>query len=141
MPNVFAKMRGDHAALRVPDFEASKRWFTEKLEFRVLEEWTFDTLQCAYLAPAADDTFLIELVGGNAPTPRPGYASLADSFREAGYHHISLRVGSVDDTLAELRRRGVVAVGEPGQVDSIHRRFGFIADPWGNLIALVQLLR
>lgn len=140
MPSVLADMRGDHAALRVPDFEAGKRWFTEKLDFRVLEEWTFDTLHCAYLAPAADDTFLIELVGGDAPAPRPSYTDLADSFHDAGYHHVSLRVESVDDTLAELRRRGVTVVGEPGQVESIHRRFGFIADPWGNLIELVQLL-
>ena len=133
-------MRVDHAALRVPDFEAGKRWFIEKLDFRVLEEWAFDTLQCAYLAPANDDTFRIELVGGNAPVPRPSYADLAGSFREAGYHHVSLRVGSVDTALAELRRRGVEAVGEPGEVQSIHRRFGFIADLWGNLIELVQVL-
>lgn len=132
-------MQVDHIALRVPDFEEGKRWFIEKLDFQVKEEWTFDTLRCAYLG-LADDAFLVELVGGDAPAPRPGYADLTGSFREAGYHHLSLRVESVDDTLAEMRRRGVTVVGEPSEVPSIRRCFGFLADPWGNLIELVQLL-
>ena len=35
----FADMKGSHVAPRVPDFEASKTWFVENLDFRVIHEW------------------------------------------------------------------------------------------------------
>lgn len=48
----FRNMTGAHVALRVPDFEARKKWYTEKLDFLVVHEWSFGDLQLAYLAPA-----------------------------------------------------------------------------------------
>jgi catechol 2,3-dioxygenase-like lactoylglutathione lyase family enzyme len=139
-PAGFSTMRGHHAALRVPDFEASKRWFVEKLDFRVLHEWSSEDLQLAYLAPANDDHFHIEIIGGGSPRPKHEYTDLSDSLRDSGYHHFCLEVASVDDTLAELRRRGVTTVGEPFDVPDISRRLAFFADPWGNLVELAQVL-
>lgn len=52
--SMFSNMRGAHVALRVPNFEESKKWYVEKLDFRVLHEWPFGDLQLAYLAPAND---------------------------------------------------------------------------------------
>src|SRR5262245_48827121 len=132
----FSSIRGSHIGLRVPDFEASKRWFVEKLDFRVLHEWPFGDLQLAYLAPANDDTFWIEILAGGTPNSRPDYSSLDVSLHEAGYHHFCLNVESVDETLAELRRRGVNVMGEPFDLEPISRRLGFFADPWGNIIEL-----
>jgi glyoxylase I family protein len=37
--SAFSAMRGHHVALRVPDYEVEKRWYTEKLDFRVVHEW------------------------------------------------------------------------------------------------------
>lgn len=65
-----SSIKGAHVALRVPDFEASKRWYTEKLDFRVVHEWPFRDLQLAYLAPANDDNFWIELLAGANPAPQ-----------------------------------------------------------------------
>jgi lactoylglutathione lyase/glyoxylase I family protein len=46
--------------LRVADFEGSKRWFIEKLDFRVIVEWSNEEkLRLAYLAPPNDSTFCI----------------------------------------------------------------------------------
>jgi glyoxylase I family protein len=49
-------------------------------------------------------------------------------------------VNSVDETLAELRRRGVTIVTKPFELPAIQRRLAFLADPWGNLIELAQVL-
>jgi glyoxylase I family protein len=136
----FASMKGHHVALRVPDFAASKRWFVEKLDFRVVHEWPYDGLQLAYVAPATDDAFWVEILGGGSPTPTTDYSDLGNSLHEAGYHHFCLNVDSVDDTLAELRRRGVTIVGEPFDLEAIGRRLAFFADPWGNLIELAEIL-
>lgn len=136
----FSTLRGAHVAVRVPDFEASKRWYVEKLDFRVVHEWPFGELQLAYLAPPNDDNFWIELLAGGNPVPSPDYTDLNESLHPAGYHHFCLDVASVDATLAELKRRGVNTVGEPFDLQAIGKRLGFFADAWGNLIELAEML-
>jgi lactoylglutathione lyase/glyoxylase I family protein len=80
------------------------------------------------------------LGGGNPhPIPKPVYTDLGDSLRLAGFHHFCLNVASIDDTVAELRRRGVTIVTEPFELPVINRRLAFLADPWG-LIELAQVL-
>jgi len=136
----FRSVSGHHVALRVPELDAAKTWYVKKLDFRIIHEWPFGELQLAYLAPPADDRFWIELLGGGSPRPAATHADLDGSLRQAGLHHVCLTVESVDDTLAELRRRGVNVLGAPFDLDSIGRRLAFFSDPWGNLTELAQVL-
>ena len=138
----FASMRGHHVAVRVPDFEAEKRFFVEKLDFRVIHEWPYEDQQLAYVAPPNDDQFFIEILGGGTPGPiaKAKYNDLGDSLRHAGFHHACLQVDDVDATVAELRRRGVTIVTEPFDLPVIQRRLAFFADPYGNLFELAEVL-
>ena len=136
----FASMKGSHVAIRVPNFEASKKWFIEKLDFRVIHEWPFGDLQLAYLAPATDDNFWVELLAGGNPANQPDYTDLNESLHDAGYHHFCINVDNVDNALAELRKREVTIVEEPFDLEVIGRRLAFFADPWGNLIELAEVL-
>jgi len=138
----FASMRGHHVAVRVPDFAAAKRWYTEKLDFRVIHEWPYADQHLAYLAPATDEHFYLEILGDGqpGPIPKPVYTDLGDSLRLAGYHHFCLNVADIQATVAELKRRGVHIVTEPFELPVINRRLAFLADPWGNLIELAQVL-
>lgn len=136
----FASMKANHVAIRVPDLEEAKRWYAEKLDFRPVIEWTFGPLLLAYLAAPADDSFLIELIGGGAPTPRQSYSDLENSLELAGYHHFCFMVQSVDETLTELKRRDVTIVKEAFELPEISRRLAFFADPWGNLLELAEVL-
>jgi lactoylglutathione lyase/glyoxylase I family protein len=138
----FASMKGHHVAIRVPDFDAAKRWYVDKLDFRVVQEWPYEDEQLAYLALPADDGLNIELLGGGKPLPipKPVYSDLGDSLRLAGYHHFCLDVENIDQTVAELRRRGVKIAAEPFDLPVINRRLAFLADPWGNLIELSQVI-
>jgi lactoylglutathione lyase/glyoxylase I family protein len=135
-----ASMTGQHVGLRVPDFEASKVWFVDKLDFRVVQEWDCGELRLAYLAPAANDGLLIKILGGGSPTERPNYTDLGASLYEAGYHHTCFEVASVDEALAELRRREVTVIAEAFYVEAIGRRVAFFADPWGNLFAIAEII-
>lgn len=138
----FATMKGHHVAVRVPDFEAAKRWYVEKLDFRVIHEWPYADQKLAYVGPATDDAFYVELLGDGEPKPipKPVYTDLGDSLRLAGYHHFCLNVADMDATVTEMRRRGVTIVTEPFELPVIQRRLAFIADPFGNLIELAQVL-
>ena len=137
-----ASLKGHHVAVRVPDFEASLKWYVEKLDFRVVFQWPYADQTLAYVAPATDDSFFVEILGGGEPKPIPKsvYEDLGDSLRLAGFHHFCLNVDDMDATIAELRSRGVTIVTEPFELDIIGRRLAFIADPWGNLIELAQVI-
>ncbi|WP_328616758.1 VOC family protein [Amycolatopsis sp. NBC_00355] len=136
----FASFGGHHVGIRVPDFAAAKDWYTGKLDFRVLQEWPYGELKLAYLSPANDDDFHVELLAGPVPFPKPVLDDLGVSLQYGGYQHICVHVDSVDDALAELTGRGVDIVGEPFEIEDISRRLAFIRDPWGNMIELSETL-
>ena len=136
----FASMAAHHVAIRVRDYQRTRDWYTSKLDFRVLHEWPYGDLEVAYLSPAADDNFHLEILGGTDPNANIVFDDLAESLDVAGYHHFCVNVDSVDDTLAELRRRGVTVIGEPFDLPAISRRLAFFADLWGNMIELAEVL-
>jgi catechol 2,3-dioxygenase-like lactoylglutathione lyase family enzyme len=136
----FASWKGDHGGIRVPDFDAAVAWYTEKLDFRVMHSWPYGEITFAFISPAVDDSFRLELVAGPGAADRPTYENLGDSLALLGWHHLCLRVDSIDGTVEELKRRGVTIVSEPLDVPSISRRFAFFADPWGNLFELTETI-
>lgn len=135
-----ASMAGNHVAVRVPDFDQAVKWYVEKLDFRVVHQWPYADQKLAYVAPATDDNFSVELLAGGEPKPipKPVYSDLGDSMRLAGYHHFCLSVDSIEAAIEELRRRGVKIVTEPFYLEEINRKLAFISDPFGNLIELAE---
>src|SRR5215475_404553 len=101
----FADMRGHHVAVRARSLAEAKDFYIGLLDFRVVAEWDYGDEKLAYLAPAADDHFFIEVLGGGEklPTEPRGYADLGDSLKYGGYHHFCLTVGSAEETIARLR--------------------------------------
>jgi lactoylglutathione lyase/glyoxylase I family protein len=140
--SAFADIKGHHVALRVPDRAQALEWYVNKLDWRVIHLWPYADEELAYIAPPNDDNFMVELLGGGdpGPLPAPAYADLGESLRHAGYHHFCLVVSDIDKSVAEFRKRGVRIVTEPFQLDAISRKLAFIADPFGNLIELAEVL-
>ncbi len=138
----FATFRGIHVALRVPDYARAMKWYTEKLDFRIVVEWSFAGMRLAYLAPADDDNAVIEIIGdGDVDTTSDrGAKDLAGSLRVPGYHHYCFNVPSVEDAAGELRRRGVSIFAEPFVLPDISRRLAFFTDPFGNLFELSEIV-
>ena len=138
----FADMRGHHVAVRTPDLEIALRFYVDVLDFRVVATWDYADEQLAYVAPATDDHFYVEILGGGEPAPievRP-YTDLGDSLKYRGYHHFCLNVTSVEATVEKLRERGVTIVTEPFVLEAISRKLAFFCDPFGNLIELAEVL-
>lgn len=137
-----ATLQANHFCLRVPDYDEAKQWYIEKLDFRVVHEWheAMLNVDVGYFAAANDDRCIIELVGGNDPVI--GVQASADflgSFATTGFHHFCFSVSSVEQTVEDLRARGVAIVAEPFEVEAIGRKLAFFADPWGNLFELAQV--
>ena len=135
-----ADVSGNHVGLRVPDYEAAKKWWIEKLDFRVIHEWPYADEKLAYLAPANDNSFWVEILAGGKLKPQPAYKDLAESLENPGLHHICIHVKNIEKTLGELKKRGVTVVGDVFFLEAITRKLAFIADPWGNLIELSEVV-
>jgi glyoxylase I family protein len=131
---------GNHVGIRVPDYEAAIKWWTAKLDFRVIHEWPYADEKLAYLAPANDNSFWVEILAGGKLKPQPTYKDLAESLEQPGLHHICIHVRNIEKTVAELKRRGVNVIGDIFYLKDITRKLAFIADPWGNLIELSEVV-
>lgn len=136
----FTSWVGHHAAIRVPDYDVSTAWFVDQLGWRIVQEWMYGDLRLAYIAPPSDDHFHVEILAGPGADPQPRFDSVDASLTRHGLNHVCIQVASVDDSLAELRRRGVTTIGEPFELEAINSRLAFFADPFGNLFELKQAL-
>ncbi|UOQ52219.1 VOC family protein [Hymenobacter cellulosivorans] len=128
------QLKAGHIGLRTTDYAGTLRWYTQKLGFRVLKEWTVGELQLAFLAPANDDSFWLEVLhdaaAGSAHVPAQPISS--------GFHHLCFEVENLDETLAALRAQGVSVVREPFTVLPIGKRCGFVADLHGNVLEFAE---
>jgi lactoylglutathione lyase len=133
---ITGKMRGAHVDLRTTDLEGTLDWYTQKLGFRVLKKWVVGDLELAFLAPATDDNFWMEVLSGGIPDTQVLPAHRMGS----GCQHLCLEVDNVDATLAALRESGVRVAQEPFNAPPIGKRCGFITDLHGNVIELAANL-
>jgi lactoylglutathione lyase len=127
-------LRADHVGLRTLDFEGTIGWYTEKLGFRLIKQLVVGDLQLAFLAPANDDNFWVEVLS-NGPVSAPQAAAAPIV---SGFQHLCFSVENVDETLAVLRARGVQVVREPFNVPPIGKRCGFVVDLHGNTLEFMQ---
>jgi catechol 2,3-dioxygenase-like lactoylglutathione lyase family enzyme len=136
-----------HVGICVSDLDRSLRFYRDLLGFRYRSELTVqgepsDTLlrlrgvdlRAVYLERDGTRIELLSYaspgtVGDGAPRPMNG----------RGLTHLSLRVDSVRDTVAELRAAGVSILDESAiDIPGFGAAAIFVADPDGTLIELVQ---
>lgn len=132
--SIFNSMRAAHVGLRTIDFEGLINWYVEKLDFRVIKKFSNGDLKMAFLAPANDDNFWIEILTGGSTVAIQNSALTISS----GFQHFCIEVNSVDDTLAELANRGIDVVRGPFNVPAIAMRCCFINDLYGNVIEFAE---
>ncbi len=135
-----ASVRPHHVALSVSNFEASAKWYEEKLGFRRLNVREYPGLGARGVFLERNG-FLIELfnrAGSRRSAPAP--EAVPDDLLHQGYKHIGFSVDNVDAAIAILRSRGVMVVGEPTDVPELGLRLAFIKDNEGNLIELGHTL-
>ena len=134
----FASMRGHHTGIRYPDFEDARSFWVDKLDWRVLQTWPYGELTLAYVMPPNQDDYHLEILAGPGAAAQTLYGDVDASLVVNGFNHVCLSVASVDDTLTELRRRGVDIVNPPFEIEDISARLAFFRDPWGNMFELSE---
>jgi catechol 2,3-dioxygenase-like lactoylglutathione lyase family enzyme len=141
-----------HAAVCVPDVEEATRWYSEVLGLEVLsppyrmagEAIERDmgelvpspvVLKASIVGFGADDHVLelIQYPEVQVPPRQPGTVTLTDP----GLTHIGLLCDDLDGTRSELEARGVAFL-TAGIAEVAGLRTTWCADPWGNVIILLE---
>jgi catechol 2,3-dioxygenase-like lactoylglutathione lyase family enzyme len=133
-----AGLRGNHVCVRVPDFEAGKRWWSATFDFVVIAEWTYEDMRLCKIAPRLFPDVATELVGSGGRR-RP--TDLADSLRIPGYCHFGFTLDDIAAAGAALEAKGVKFLVPPFLFETLGVRIGFFFDPWGNVFELVEVPR
>jgi glyoxylase I family protein len=111
-----------HIAIICSDYERSKRFYTEVLGFSIIEE-TFRAQRNSYkLDLRVADNQQIELFSFPNPPQR------INNPEACGLRHLAFEVNDIDETVLELKSKGVEV--ENIRIDDITgKRFTFFQDP------------
>lgn len=121
-----------HVAIICSDFAASKRFYTEVLELRMVAETYRSARDSWKLDLEVPGGTRIELFSFPGSPPRPSYPEAR------GLRHLAFAVGHLDADVARLRTFQIQV--EPVRVDELTgKRFTFFTDPDGLPIELYEV--
>ena len=111
-----------HIAIICSNYEASKKFYTDILGFKIKEE-TYRAERASYkLDLMLNDEYIIELFSFPNPVPRPTRPEAM------GLRHLAFEVNNLDESIEYLEKKGVNTEGV--RVDDItNKRFTFFNDP------------
>ena len=140
-PDPLAQIRAEHIMISTADYDETIAWYTEKLGFQTIHEWTVPEFEGVQLAYIELNGFVIEVVG----TPEafqveqiPG--DLATALSDRGFGHIAFLAADVDAVATALEARGVPLVVPPTSFPDAGRRLIFVQDNNGNYIEFLTPL-
>lgn len=125
----FSKLH--HIAIICSDYERSKKFYTEILGFRIINETYRKERESYKLDLALNESVRIELFSFPNPPARLTHPEAQ------GLRHIAFSVDDIDLVVKELSETGVVT--ESIRIDNVTgKRFTFFADPDGLPIELYE---
>lgn len=113
-----------HIAIIVSDYEASKDFYVNKLEFQIVRENYRPERNDWKLDLKVNEITELEVFGVKNPPAR------VTRPEAAGLRHLAFFTDNIEETVAELKEKGIVT--EPIRVDEFSgKKFTFFADPDG----------
>lgn len=118
-----------HIAIIVSDYEVSKDFYVNKLGFQIVRENFRPERNDWKLDLKINEITELEIFGVKNPPAR------VTRPEAAGLRHLSFFTDNIEETVAELKEKGIVT--EPIRVDEFSgKKFTFFADPDGLPIEL-----
>ena len=118
-----------HIAIIVSDYEASKDFYVNKLGFQIIRENYRPERNDWKLDLRVNEATELEIFGVKNPPAR------VTRPEAAGLRHLAFFTDNIEETVAELKEKGIVT--EPIRVDEFSgKKFTFFADPDGLPIEL-----
>ncbi|MCX8480942.1 MAG: VOC family protein [Sediminibacterium sp.] len=111
-----------HIAIICADYNLSKKFYTEILGLKIIQEIYRKERSSYKLDLALESNYIIELFSFPNPPKRPSKPEAV------GLRHLAFEVDSIETTIAYLHTKNIIA--EPVRIDECtNKKFTFIADP------------
>jgi len=111
-----------HIAIICSDYQVSKKFYTEILGLKIIQEHYRAERQSYKLDLALQDNYVIELFSFPNPPPRTSRPEAC------GLRHLAFEVADLDEAVRQLEKKGEVI--EPIRIDEFtSKRFTFFSDP------------
>ncbi|WP_328648873.1 VOC family protein [Amycolatopsis sp. NBC_00348] len=132
-------IRFHHVSVSVADLDAQRRWYAGALGFtEVVEEFEVPEAGVRTAVLQTPGGVRIELIARAGSARAETFTDPMDVLRAQGYGHWALEVDDLDDAFAGLTSAGAEPVWPPADAVRPGARFGYVKDPEGNLIELIQ---
>lgn len=129
----------DHVGLSVPDLEAATQWYCETLGLTAAPGFAIPGTDLSGIMLLHEPTgYRIELLHRASATPGMLPTSAEDAAGTHGYGHICLRVADVRREFQRLLDAGATSRKDPTPSPRPGALVSFVADPWGNLIEVIN---
>jgi lactoylglutathione lyase len=131
--------RFDHVGLNVADLDAAVDWYCSAFELKESVRFRIEpvSLDGAMLIHASG--WRLELLSRPSAEPGMRAADPAEAALTLGYSHCALEVPSVVESYDDLLAAGATDRMSPrSSPDPSGLPMAFVADPWGNLIELLE---
>lgn len=120
-----------HIAIICSDYEASKTFYVDKLGLEILSETYRKDRDSYKLDLSLNGRYVIELFSFPGPPER------LTRPEAAGLRHLAFTVADLDQTVKELKQKGIIA--EPVRTDpGTGKRYTFFSDPDGLPLELYE---
>lgn len=120
-----------HVAIICSNYDLSKRFYTEILGLKIIEETYREERQSYKLDLQVNGLYQIELFSFPHPPTRPSRPEAC------GLRHLAFAVNDIEEAIAVLNSKGVST--EPIRTDELTRkRFTFFTDPDGLPLELYE---
>ena len=132
-------IRFDHVSVSVADLDAQVAWYQQALGFaNVVERYELPEPPVRTAILQAAPGIRIELIERRGSERTGEYSDPLDMTRSQGYGHWAVDVDDLDAAFAWLLDAGATEVWPPADAVAPGARFGYVKDPEGNLIELIQ---
>jgi catechol 2,3-dioxygenase-like lactoylglutathione lyase family enzyme len=130
--------RFDHVGVSVPDLEAATAWYCAALGLTAAPVFSVPDTDLRGVMLLHDSGYRIELLHRPSARPGPRPGSALEAAGTHGFGHMCLCVDDVDAEYARLVGSGAESRMPPCPSPRPGARMAFVADPYGNLIELLD---
>ncbi|MFD4557296.1 VOC family protein [Streptomyces sp. NPDC058469] len=130
--------RFDHVGISVPDLEAATAWYCAALDLTAAPVFSIPGTDLRGVMLLHDSGFRIELLHRPRAVPGLRAATALEAAGTLGLGHLCLCVEDVDGEYTRLVEAGAGSSMSPRAAPRPGARMAFVADPYGNLIELLD---
>lgn len=129
----------DHVGVSVSDFDGMVQWYKDAFGLHENESerlYVEDGIKVALLS--GPDGFRLEIMSRPGSERGGRHEGPVEQLLSQGYHHWAFMVTDLDAAFSRLTAAGATVAYPKHEIREISVKYGYVTDPEGNMIELVQ---